>query len=202
MLARVLIAHGDPGSAARILKRWRALAVAQGRAADALACQVLEVMAHAAVPDQRTALAALAGALALAAPEGYLRLFLNEGAPMADLLRTLLAGRRLEELVGPGAVPREFLARLVAAFHRQGTPVLPAARPSAVAVPGLLEPLSGREREVLGLVAVGRPNRAIAEELFITVDTVKRHVSHIFSKLGVANRTESVARARALGLLV
>jgi LuxR family maltose regulon positive regulatory protein len=119
---------------------------------------------------------------------------------MADLLRTLLVGRRLEDLVG-AAVPREFLTRLAVAFERQGTPVLPAARPGAVAVPGLVEPLSGREREVLGLVAAGRPNRAIAEELFIGVDTVKRHVSHIFVKLGVANRTEAVARARALGLL-
>jgi LuxR family maltose regulon positive regulatory protein len=53
----------------------------------------------------------------------------------------------------------------------------------------------------LALVAAGRPNRAIAGELFISVDTVKRHVSHLFAKLGVANRTEAVARARALGLL-
>jgi LuxR family transcriptional regulator, maltose regulon positive regulatory protein len=68
-------------------------------------------------------------------------------------------------------------------------------------VPRLVEPLSGREREVLGLVAAGRPNRAIGEELFVGLDTVKRHVSHIFAKLGVANRTEAVARARVLGLL-
>ena len=166
-----------------------------------IAVQVLEAVAHAAVPDESAALAALAEALTLAAPEGYLRLFLNEGAPMADLLRTLLVGRRLEDLAGPDAVPREFLTRLAAAFDRQGTPVLPAARPGALAVPGLVEPLSGRESEVLGLLAVGKPNRAIAEELFIGLDTVKRHVSHIFIKLGVANRTEAVARARALGLL-
>jgi LuxR family maltose regulon positive regulatory protein len=87
------------------------------------------------------------------------------------------------------------------AFVGQGTPVLPAVRRGALAVPGLVEPLSGREREVLGLLAEGRPNRAISEELFIGVDTVKRHVSHIFAKLGVGNRTEAVARARALGLL-
>ena len=103
--------------------------------------------------------------------------------------------------MGPGAVPRAFLVRLTTAFGRQGTPILPAARPGAVAVPGLVEPLSGREREVLGLVAAGRPNRAIGEELFVGLDTVKRHVSHIFVKLGVANRTEAVARARVLGLL-
>ncbi len=201
VLAGVLIAQGDPGSAVRMLGRWRALAMAQGRVGHVLVVRVLEAVAHAAVPDESAALAALAEALTLAAPEGYLRLFLNQGAPMADLLRTLLVGRRLEHLVGPDAVPREFLTRLAAAFDRQGTPVLPAARPGAVAAPGLVEPLSGREREVLALVAAGKPNRAVAEELFIGVDTVKRHVSHIFMKLGVANRTEAVARARALGLL-
>jgi LuxR family maltose regulon positive regulatory protein len=98
-------------------------------------------------------------------------------------------------------LPREFLARLATAFDRQGTPVLPTARPGATTVPGLVEPLSARELEVLALLAAGRPNRAIAGQLFISVDTVKRHVSHLFAKLGVANRTEAVARARALGLL-
>jgi ATP/maltotriose-dependent transcriptional regulator MalT len=201
VFARVLIARGEPGSAVPMLQRWRALATAQGRVGHVLAVRVLEAMAHAAVPDERAALGALAEALVLAAPEGYLRPFLDEAAAMADLLRTLLVGRRLENLVGPDAVPRDFLSRLVAAFDRQGTPVLPAARPGTAAVPGLVEPLSARELEVLGLVAAGKPNRAIAEELFIGVDTVKRHVSHIFTKLSVANRTEAVARARALGLL-
>ena len=68
-------------------------------------------------------------------------------------------------------------------------------------VPGLIEPLSARELEVLGLLATGRPNRAIAEELVVTLDTVKRHVSHLFDKLGVVNRTQAVVRARQLGLL-
>jgi LuxR family maltose regulon positive regulatory protein len=62
-------------------------------------------------------------------------------------------------------------------------------------------PLSTRELEVLTLMASGHPNRAIAEKLFITVDTVKRHVTHVFEKLGVANRTQAVARGRELGLL-
>jgi ATP/maltotriose-dependent transcriptional regulator MalT len=65
----------------------------------------------------------------------------------------------------------------------------------------LAAPLSTREHEVLALMANGHPNRAIAEELFITVDTVKRHVTHVFDKLGVSNRTQAVARARDLGLL-
>ena len=71
----------------------------------------------------------------------------------------------------------------------------------AAAVPGLLEPLSERELEVLQLLAAGRPNRAIADELVITLDTVKRHVTHILEKLGAANRTQAVARARELGLV-
>jgi LuxR family transcriptional regulator, maltose regulon positive regulatory protein len=70
-----------------------------------------------------------------------------------------------------------------------------------VAVAGLVEPLTERELEVLGLLATGAPNRAIAKQLVVSLDTVKRHLSHLFSKLEVANRTQAVARARELGLL-
>ena len=80
-------------------------------------------------------------------------------------------------------------------------PVLSPARHGAVAVPGMVQPLSAREHEVLTLLAAGHPNREIAEKLFITVDTVKRHISHLFDKLGVSNRTQAVARARDLGVL-
>jgi sigma-54 dependent transcriptional regulator, acetoin dehydrogenase operon transcriptional activator AcoR len=72
---------------------------------------------------------------------------------------------------------------------------------SGLAEPGPTEPLTSREREVLGLLAVGRANRDIAGELVVTLDTVKRHVSHILAKLGAANRTEAVARARELDLI-
>ena len=68
-------------------------------------------------------------------------------------------------------------------------------------VPGLIEPLSARELEVLGLLAAGKPNQAIAEELVVSLETVKSHVSHLFAKPEVTNRTEAVARARELGLL-
>jgi LuxR family maltose regulon positive regulatory protein len=70
-----------------------------------------------------------------------------------------------------------------------------------VGVPGLVEPLSERELEVLRLLAAGKPNREIADELNVTVDTVKKHATHIFEKLGAANRTQATARARDLGLL-
>jgi LuxR family maltose regulon positive regulatory protein len=68
-------------------------------------------------------------------------------------------------------------------------------------VPGLVESLTARELEILWLLAAGRPNQAIAEELFVTLDTVKKHVTHVLGKIGAANRTEAVARARELGLL-
>ena len=119
---------------------------------------------------------------------------------MAALLRQLLADRRQE---GPAVAdaPREYLARLVEAFERAGLPVRLPVRRGGVVVAGLVEPLTERELEVLRLLSVGAPNRAIAEDLVITLDTVKRHLSHLFSKLEVANRTQAVARARELGLL-
>ena len=68
-------------------------------------------------------------------------------------------------------------------------------------MPGPVEQLTGRELEVLAMLAKGMPNQAIAEELFVTLFTVKKHVSHVLGKLGAANRTEAVARAREFGLI-
>ena len=79
--------------------------------------------------------------------------------------------------------------------------MLPRPSPGGAVVPGLTAPLSPRELEVLRLLAAGRPNLAIAEELVVTLDTVKRHITHLFGKLGATNRTQAAARARELGLL-
>jgi ATP/maltotriose-dependent transcriptional regulator MalT len=73
--------------------------------------------------------------------------------------------------------------------------------PSVGEAGGLLDPLTAREREVLSLLAAGAPNQGIADQLVVTLDTVKKHVTHVLAKLGAANRTEAVARARQLGLL-
>ena len=72
---------------------------------------------------------------------------------------------------------------------------------AAAALPGLAEPLTGRELEVLRLLAAGSSNQRIARELFVSLDTVKKHVTHVLGKLGAANRTEAAARARQLGLI-
>ena len=79
---------------------------------------------------------------------------------------------------------------------------MPDSRPgTAAAVPGIVEPLTSRELEVLEMLAAGRSNQAIAAEFVVTLDTVKKHVSHVLGKLGAANRTEAVAQARELGLI-
>jgi LuxR family maltose regulon positive regulatory protein len=98
-------------------------------------------------------------------------------------------------------VPREYLARLADAFGQAGLPVRSPVGRGGVVVAGLVAPLTARELEVLQLLAAGAPNRAIAERLVVTPETVKKHLSHLFDKLGAANRTQAVARARELGLL-
>jgi LuxR family maltose regulon positive regulatory protein len=140
------------------------------------------------------ALSALASALELAEPEGYIRTFVGEGPAMATLLRKIRATQGREA---------GYVERLLQAFDQGEEPVVSASlqdgRPKAPQP--LIEPLSDRELEVLQLMATGASNQNIAEALVIAVNTVKRHARNIFDKLGVENRTQAVARARALGLL-
>jgi LuxR family maltose regulon positive regulatory protein len=200
VLARVLLATQAPDQALGLLERLYAKAAAQRRTGSVIQIRTLQALARSAGGDQPGALTALAQALTLAAPEGYQRVFIDEGPPMAALLREL-AGRRPERPAAADAVPRDYLARLADAFDQAGLPIRPPVRAGGLVVAGLVEPLTERELEVLGLLAAGAPNRAIARELVITLDTVKRHVSHLFSKLEVTNRTQAVTRARELGLL-
>jgi LuxR family transcriptional regulator, maltose regulon positive regulatory protein len=201
VLARVLLAQHTPDRALGLLERLHTAAVAQGRVASVIEILTLQALARAAAGDERGALAALAEALTLAAPEGYLRVFVDEGAPMATLLGRLAAAQRAGRVEIVHGVPPDYLDRLTDAFAHDGVPIDQQRGRIAAAPPGLVAPLSARELEVLGLLAAGQSNPAIAEELVITLDTVKRHVTHILDKLGAANRTQAVTRARALGLL-
>jgi LuxR family maltose regulon positive regulatory protein len=198
VLARVLLAQQAPQHALGLLERLHAQAAAQGRIGSVIEVRAVQTLARSAGGDQPGAQAALAEALTLGAPEGYLRVFVDEGPPMAALLHQLLARRR-QELAD--LVPREYLARLAQAFEQAGLPIRPPVGRGGVVVAGLVEPLTARELEVLQLLATGEPNRAIAEQLVVTPETVKKHLSHLFGKLEVANRTQAVARARELGLL-
>jgi LuxR family transcriptional regulator, maltose regulon positive regulatory protein len=191
VLARVLLAEQAPEPALGLLGRLHELAVAQARVGSVIEIQALLALALADSGDQR---GALAEALRLAAPEGYVRVFVDEGPPMASLLGRLAGPGQREQLAEN--VPPGYLARLLASFPQAAAP-----HPAGRAVPGLVEPLSERELEVLQLLAAGRSNQQIAEELVVALDTVKKHVSHILDKLGAANRTQAVARARELQLL-
>ena len=197
VLARVLLAQAQPGQALTLLDRLYAAAVTQDRTGSVIEAGALRALALAAMGEDADAVTGLAGAITLACPQGYVRVFADEGPPMATLLGQLIAFQRTGHVV---EIPLAWLARLQRAFsaaHR-----VPGPRPGATAaVPGIVEPLTGRELEVLGMLAAGRSNQAIASQLVVTLDTVKKHVSHVLSKLGAANRTEAVSRARQLDLI-
>ena len=166
-----------------------------------LQVEALRALGLAAAGDEAGALAALAEALRLAGPTGYLRVFVDEGLPMARLLGRLATAPATQQAAAAAGVPRDHLGRLLRAFERERLDLPPPPRRGGVVMPGLIAPLSARELEVLELLAAGESNQAIAERLVITLDTVKRHVSHVLDKLGASNRTQAVSRARELGLL-
>ena len=199
VLARVLLAQDRPGAALALLERLHAAAVSQDRAGSVIEIQALQALALAAAGEETAAVDALAGALTLACPQGYVRVFADEGPPMAALLGALVAAQRAEHAAARG-VPLGCLARVLGAFGEK--PAAPGAgRGAAAVVPGLVEQLTARELEVLALLAAGAPNPRIAGQLVVSLDTVKKHVSHLLGKLGAANRTEAVTRARQLGLI-
>jgi LuxR family maltose regulon positive regulatory protein len=201
VLARVLLATKQRDQAVRLLAWLGSQAAAQGRTGSMIEVGALHALALAAAGDQATALTTLAGALALAGPAGYVRVFADEGTAMARLLGRLAGTQRAGRLELTEGVPEHYLDQLTSAARpgRARAPSPPRLDSSGIARPA--EPLSDRERQVLALLAAGKSNRQIADELVVVLDTVKKHVGHILDKLGAANRTQAVARARALGLL-
>jgi LuxR family maltose regulon positive regulatory protein len=151
---------------------------------------LLQALAFQAGGDTDQATTALGRALALAEPGGFIRVFVDEGPPMARLLY---------EALSRGIAP-DYVRRLLSAFPDAK---LEPASPGSTQAPksDLIEPLSEREIEVLELVAEGLTNQEIASRLFLSQHTIKAHTRNIYGKLDVHSRTEAVARGRALGVL-
>jgi ATP/maltotriose-dependent transcriptional regulator MalT len=189
-LARVRIAAGQAATVLPLLDRLLADAESKARMHSAIEILIVQALAYDVLSDRARALTTLERALALAEPEGYVRMFVDEGAAMAALLREAAARSSASA----------YVEQLLAAF---GEDEVPSARlhPSSFIVQPLVEPLSERELEVLRMVAEGCSNRAIAEALRIEVGTVKRHMHSLLGKLAAPSRSAAVARARALGLL-
>jgi LuxR family maltose regulon positive regulatory protein len=194
VLIRVLLAGNDAPAALSLLDRLLAPALSAGRLGTAIEIQALRALAISATMGQDQALEALEWALRAAEPEGYLRLFLDEGQPMARLLR---------QAATRGIAPAYTQTLLTAFGTAPGEGQAPASQyPGALQLPSpLIEPLTPREIEVLQLLSEGLTNPEIAQQLFISLPTVKSHTRNIFGKLGVHKRREAVNRARQLGIL-
>jgi LuxR family maltose regulon positive regulatory protein len=192
--AQIAIGHASVTHA--YLDRQLALAEAHGLQNRVIELSLLEAQAARAEGNDQRAWAALERALVVAQPEGYVRIF-DQGIALTQLL---------SEAAGHGIFP-EYIGRLLTVIGRPNkleAGPMGGADQSGVAGSAFLESgerLSERELEVLRLMARGASNQAIAEQLVITVGTVKSHINHILGKLEARNRTEAVARARVWGLL-
>jgi LuxR family maltose regulon positive regulatory protein len=215
-LARVLIARyrngRDEGSlrdARRLLDRLQQAAEAGCRAGSVIEILMLQALARHAQGDTPAAVISLERALTLAEPEGYVRLFVDEGEPMRLLIFDVglriekQERRKSQKLIG-------YVEKLLAAFAPA------AAQPSATLAPALhsgasaaissqqssiVEPLSERELDVLKLLATELSGPEIADRLSVSLNTVRTHTKNIYSKLGVNSRRAAIRRAEEVGLL-
>ncbi|MFJ9779093.1 LuxR C-terminal-related transcriptional regulator [Amycolatopsis sp. NPDC101161] len=181
--ARLLIARGSPAAALDVLGVIEDRAREEGRDGSLVAILVVSALARARSRD------VLAEAVGIAAPDGYRRTFLDEGAGIVPLLKDVRA------------TAPEFVTDLLSRFR--GAPSVPARGSDLRTVPGVgvVETLTETQRRILGLIATGMSNQQVADKLFITVGTTKWHLNQIFGRLQARNRTEAVARARELDLL-
>jgi LuxR family maltose regulon positive regulatory protein len=190
LLARVLVAIGRLDEACRLTDKLLSSIEAGKRWGRAIEVLIVQSLALDAQGKRDEAVAVLARALKLAEPHGYVRVFADEGEPMAALLRGMKAdGERMKSYAGT----------LLASFEQH--PVSEKVHPSSFSLHPLTEPLSDRELQVLRCMADGMTNREIANKLVLSLNTVKTHIKNIHGKLDARNRTEAAARARELGLL-
>lgn len=203
VLARWLIARGKAGQALPLLARLRRTAEAGSRHRLVVENLVLQALAHRECGDEDAALDALEQALVLAEPESYVRSFTDEGEELSNLLlQTLKRNGKRWSVERPGLLA--YVVRLNEKFGPAApAKKAPAPQTEAEGLPWwyVNDPLSERELEVLQHVARGLSNQEIADKLFISAGTAKRHMSNIYQKLDVHNRTQAVERARNFKLL-
>ena len=195
-LARVLLAcyerglvNGSISEVIGLLERLLNAAKKGGRKGNVIEILVLQALVYQTQSDLNAALFPLQQALALARPEGYVRIFLDEGSNMIQLLQAASAREIMPEYTG----------KLLTAFEADKRKS--EVKPDLLPAKPLFQPLSQNELRVVQLIAQGLTNREIGERLFLALDTVKGYNRRIFDKLQVQNRTEAVTRARVLGLL-
>ena len=187
MVARILIAQEHLDDAQKLLTKLYTAAISAGRAGRVIPICILQAVTISLQGDTDKALKSLTEALTLGEAEGYVRVFVDEGAPIATLLRKAQAR----------GISADYTAKLLAAFEPE---VVLNTRPVQSPV-SEIEPLSQRELEVLRRMADGASNREIAEALFVSIGTVKKHLSNIFLKLDAHSRTQAIANAQKHHLL-
>jgi LuxR family maltose regulon positive regulatory protein len=197
-LAHVKLASGRVEECQQLLARLQPPAEAAGRMSRVVEILALKSVVSLAQRNEDEALTALKRALVLAEPEGFIRSFVDAGKPMRRLL--LEYQKVITKRIGDGVASESlrlltYTDKLLAAFP-QTTPV---EKPKSKTIP---EPLSERELDILRLIATGRSNQEIAETLVIAVSTVKSHINNLYGKLGTNRRTEAIAIARDMGLLL
>ena len=190
-LVRWFIAQQRYGEALPVLDQVLRASEKTQATARVLSALVLEAMVFEAQHKTDLALNALQRALLLGEPRGYVRIFVDEGAPLGNLLRQAAAR----------GIAIEYVERLLTALKEDQSRRERLLHPSALSPYPLSEPLTDRELEVLRLVAIGQSNEAIAETLVISIETVKKHLKNIYGKLDVHSRVEATNRAREAGLL-
>jgi LuxR family maltose regulon positive regulatory protein len=188
--ARLRIRQGRAQQALPLLDKLLSAVSTQDRRSSLIEGHVLRALALQAMGKSGDALGSLERALTLAEPGGYVRIFLDEGLPMRELLRMAKAR----------GIALTYVNTLLSAFI-EDQDGMPTADQAALYEHSYLEPLTDRELEVLGLVAEGLTNKQVADTLILAVGTVKKHLKNVYDKLDVHSRTQAVARARDLGIL-
>jgi LuxR family maltose regulon positive regulatory protein len=199
-LARLTLARGQYAQALTCLEPLLNNAIITNRQDHVIEIRLLQALAYQGQQDEQHALTALAEAVQQAAPETYMRRFLDEGPMLKQLLEKLKKQEQRQELTS-------YLDKLLNAFPtaehdgKQNMTATDLQQSNHASLPLFIEPLSKREQEVLQLIAQGASNQEIAQQLTISINTVKGHTSNILMKLEASNRTQAVNLALSLGLL-